>query len=318
MTTEPPSVWSVAALADELEADPSLLRAWASEFTGEDPVTLLIFNGAMADDAVVDSVRGAMRAASVPDLAGAARLAIAGVEPGSDAGEALLSRAVLLFSRSPGKGPLARLPRVDDRSIEVARARIEQLRHPQEDGAFGCFHPVDVAIGRQSYTGRSPAPAFLSYRFGGRVKIGSFCSISNDVRFHVGGEHLLDRMTTSGLVELGMAGPPGHNPLMPPIVVGHDVWIGHSASIMAGVTIGIGAVVGACAVVAKDVRPYAVVVGNPAREIRRRFPDDECELLLSPRWWELDDDQIRAVMGELFSTDVRTFVARVESVRAAP
>ena len=72
-----------------------------------------------------------------------------------------------------------------------------------------------------------------------------------------------------------------------PAEIGHDVWIGANATVLANVKVGHGAIVGAGAVVTKDVRPYAIVVGQPAREIRRRFPDGLCEALLESRWWEL-------------------------------
>ena len=79
---------------------------------------------------------------------------------------------------------------------------------------------------------------------------------------------------------------------------------------MSGVTIGTGAVVGAYSVVTKDVRPYAIVGGNPAREIRRRFSDEECELLLATRWWEWPDERIAEAIADLWSTDIRGFAER--------
>jgi acetyltransferase-like isoleucine patch superfamily enzyme len=75
--------------------------------------------------------------------------------------------------------------------------------------------------------------------------------------------------------------------------VGNDVWLGYESKIMNGVTIGDGAVVGAYAVVARDVRPYAVVVGNPAKEIRRRFPDDVVDFLLELKWWDWPEEKVK-------------------------
>ena len=73
------------------------------------------------------------------------------------------------------------------------------------------------------------------------------------------------------------------------MVIGSDVFIGADAKILSGVKIGHGAVIGAGAVVAKNVRPYAIVVGNPAREIKRRFDDVIVDQLLKDAWWTWDD-----------------------------
>lgn len=90
--------------------------------------------------------------------------------------------------------------------------------------------------------------------------------------------------------------------------IGHDVWIGHGAIVMAGVVIGTGAVVGAGAVVTKDVPDYAIVVGCPARVLRRRFDDATCAALLRIAWWDWDHATVRARIDEL--GDAQAFVGR--------
>ena len=77
------------------------------------------------------------------------------------------------------------------------------------------------------------------------------------------------------------------------IVIGNDVWIGYEAVILAGVTIGDGAVIGSRAVVTKDVPPYTIVGGVPAKTIRRRFDEDTVEELLGLRWWDWPEEVIR-------------------------
>lgn len=78
----------------------------------------------------------------------------------------------------------------------------------------------------------------------------------------------------------------------PRTIIGSDVWIGHGAIIKAGVKIGNGAVVGAGAVVTKDVEPYAIVAGCPAKEIRKRFSEDIVNRLIKTEWWEFKDDKL--------------------------
>ncbi len=85
------------------------------------------------------------------------------------------------------------------------------------------------------------------------------------------------------------------------IVVGNDVWIGYEAVILAGVTIGDGAIVGARAVVTKDVPPYTIVGGIPARPIRKRFSDETIALLLQMKWWDWPDDRIAQNIGAIQS-----------------
>lgn len=91
------------------------------------------------------------------------------------------------------------------------------------------------------------------------------------------------------------------------IVIGNDVWIGYEAVVLAGVTIGDGAVIGARAVVTKDVPPYAVVGGVPARLIRRRFPDDTISALLALRWWDWPADKIKPRLSALQAGQIEEF-----------
>lgn len=98
------------------------------------------------------------------------------------------------------------------------------------------------------------------------------------------------------------------------VSIGHDVWIGHSAIILPGVQIGDGAVVGAGAVVTRDVPPYAVVAGSPARLIRHRFDEATVARLRASRWWTLDEAALHR-LGPLFN-DVNKFLEVIEKERA--
>lgn len=88
------------------------------------------------------------------------------------------------------------------------------------------------------------------------------------------------------------------------IVIGNDVWIGYDAVIMAGVTIGDGAIIGTRAVVTKDVEPYSIVGGVPAKEIRKRFAPEVITRLLELQWWNWPDDKIRNVIKAIHSGNI--------------
>ena len=129
-----------------------------------------------------------------------------------------------------------------------------------------------------------------------RLTIGSYCSIARCEVF-LGGNHRMDRISQYPFaMRHGLADADADTTNNGDVVVGNDVWIGHGAVLMSGVTIGSGAVVAAHAVVTKDVRPYAIVGGNPAREIRRRFDDRTVERLLAMAWWDWPEQRI---MNEL-------------------
>ena len=81
-------------------------------------------------------------------------------------------------------------------------------------------------------------------------------------------------------------------PIKGDIVIGNDVWIGHNATIMAGVKIGDGAIIATNSTVVKDVEPYAIVGGNPASEIKKRFQKSIIEKLLELKWWDWDIEKI--------------------------
>ena len=140
----------------------------------------------------------------------------------------------------------------------------------------------------------------VKYHFdfiGDKLIIGKFCAIASDVKFIMnGGNHLVDGLSTFPFAIFGhdwqsaMVGR--QYPHKGDIQVGNDVWIGYNATIMAGVTIGDGAVIAANATVIKDVEPYSMVGGNPAREIRKRFPQTTIERLLELKWWDWDIDKI--------------------------
>jgi chloramphenicol O-acetyltransferase type B len=143
-----------------------------------------------------------------------------------------------------------------------------------------------------------------------RLVIGSFCSIGTGVSFIMAGNqgHRSDWVSTFPFFfmveEPAFAeAATGYQPAGD-TVVGNDVWIGAEAMIMPGVRIGDGAMIGARALVTRDVAPYSVVGGNPAREIRKRFCAEEIDMLLEMAWWNWPLDEIRAEMPALCSSDI--------------
>ena len=104
-----------------------------------------------------------------------------------------------------------------------------------------------------------------------------------------------------------------------PVTIGHDVWIGHGATLLPGVTVGDGAVVGAGAVVSRDVAPYTIVGGVPARLIRERFPAAVAERYRRLAWWDWPHDALFAALQDFRTLDAEAFLDRHEArSRTAP
>lgn len=118
-----------------------------------------------------------------------------------------------------------------------------------------------------------------------RLKIGNFCSISEDVTIFLGGEHEINTISSYPFT-LKNHYTKGN------VKIGNDVWIGQSTIILSGVTIGDGAIIGANSLVTKDVEPYSVVGGNPAKFIKYRFDEETIERLLELKWWNWDIQKI--------------------------
>ncbi len=135
-----------------------------------------------------------------------------------------------------------------------------------------------------------------------KLRVGAYCSFATGVTIFLGGEHNTHWISTYPFCSMLHAKSKGHPKTKGDVVIGNDVWIGSGATIMSGVTIGDGAVIGAEAVVAKDVAPYAIVVGNPACEIRKRFNDDTIVYLLDLKWWDWDEEKVLGA-ADIFMSD---------------
>ena len=216
------------------------------------------------------------------------------------------------------------------REAVVARLRARGLATanrwlpPEGRLAALALHLLDVPddvirVGRWSYFDGVPTV----HRYPGapleHIKVGAFCSIAKDVTFILSGHHDVHKVTTSPVRKLfGIEGyeTSGEVSGRGRIVLGNDVWVGRGAMFLSGAKVGTGAVVGARAVVSGTVEPYSVVVGNPAREVRKRFDAATVERLLASAWWTLPDEDLIAAADLLGSRDVDGFLSHVEALRA--
>lgn len=151
---------------------------------------------------------------------------------------------------------------------------------------------------------------------GDTLKIGKFCSIACGAKFlFTSGNHSLQSLSTYTFPifyeEWGLDAKDIRSAWdnKGDIVIGNDVWIGYEAVILSGVTIGDGAIVGARAVVTKDVPPYTIVGGVPARSIRRRFDEETIKKLEALRWWDWDEERIKRSIPAIQSGDIEALLA---------
>lgn len=159
-----------------------------------------------------------------------------------------------------------------------------------------------ITVGRFTY-GKNNID-IKQWNEGAALTIGAFCSIAENVQVFLGGNHRTDWITTFpfGHIhhgELGGKDIEGHPATKGDVTIGNDVWIGTGTTIMSGVTIGDGAVIGANATVVKDVNPYEIVGGNPAKHLKYRFSKEIIALLLELQWWKLPVENIRKIAPDL-------------------
>ncbi|TGK36026.1 antibiotic acetyltransferase [Leptospira gomenensis] len=151
------------------------------------------------------------------------------------------------------------------------------------------------------------------YDFSGdRLIVGKFCALATGVKFIMNGaNHRMNSFSTYPFAIFGngwevVMSRMQNLPHKGDTIVGNDVWIGTNAVILPGVKIGDGAIVGAYSVVARDVPPYTIVAGNPARLIRDRFSKDTTEKLLKLRWWDWSPEKITNSLEFLTCLDFET------------
>jgi virginiamycin A acetyltransferase len=163
-----------------------------------------------------------------------------------------------------------------------------------------------VIIGRYSYIDKVNVGTIDTRS---RIVIGDFTSIAWDVTFFLRTNHHVEWITTYPYEwfpwDPSVPRPPDpHANNRDHVHVGSDVWIGKGVSVLPGITIADGAVIAADTVVTKDVRPFAVVAGNPGKEVKRRFDEETIEFLLRTKWWSLPLDIIIKNCAIICSSDI--------------
>src|SRR5262249_29446691 len=152
------------------------------------------------------------------------------------------------------------------------------------------------------------------------TSVGKFCSIAAMTRINPG-NHPMQRASQSHFTYRASTYFPGEQDeedffawrRAHRVTIGHDVWIGHGAIILPGRTIGTGAVVAAGAIVTKDAPDYTIVAGNPARPVRRRFPDSIGKRLQQLAWWDWSHERLHAALQDFRHLSVEAFLDKHEA-----
>jgi phosphonate metabolism protein (transferase hexapeptide repeat family) len=188
-----------------------------------------------------------------------------------------------------------------------ANVRDAVLGRYTEIGARTSF--VESSMGDYSYVVNDSSIIYTT--------IGKFCSIAAMTRINPG-NHPMHRATQAHFTYRASAYFEGEADEAAffdwrrahPVTIGHDVWIGHGAIILPGRTIGTGAVVAGGAVVSKDVPPYTIVAGTPAKPIRERFPKDIAERLQALAWWDWDHEKLRLALPDFRGLEIEAFLEK--------
>jgi phosphonate metabolism protein (transferase hexapeptide repeat family) len=150
--------------------------------------------------------------------------------------------------------------------------------------------------------------------------IGKFCSIAAMTRINPG-NHPMHRASQAHFTYRASAYFPGESDEAEffewrrghHVHIGHDVWIGHGAIVLPGRNIGTGAVIAAGAIATKDVPAYTIVAGNPARPVKRRFPEEITDRLAALAWWDWDHETLRRALPDFRRLAVEDFLAKYEA-----
>lgn len=171
-----------------------------------------------------------------------------------------------------------------------------------------------MSVGKYTYG----TPRVLWANKDAALTLGAFCSIAENVTIYLGGNHCSDWVTTYPFGHIYQSvfsrfNGKGHPATKGNVVIGNDVWIGDNATLMSGITVGDGAIIANNSHVVKDVEPYSITGGNPAKTIKYRFTKEQIEKLLEIKWWTWDDEKINRHVHLLCNPDIDQFLRAAES-----
>lgn len=149
-----------------------------------------------------------------------------------------------------------------------------------------------------------------------KLTVGNFCSIAGNINIYLGGNHRTDWITTYPFGHINKNifnnfDGSGHPATKGDVIIGNDVWIANDVTIMSGITIGDGSIIASNSNVVKNVEPYTIVGGNPAKHIRYRFTTEQIQQLLTIQWWNWDDEKINQHTHLLCSPNIDDFITYV-------
>lgn len=170
----------------------------------------------------------------------------------------------------------------------------------------------NIIVGDFSYIADSDFESHVTHHYewnNDKLIIGKFCQIASGVEFVMNGaNHQMNAVSTFPFYTLEgwKQTPPTQNdlPIKGDTIIGNDVWIGQNATILPGVHIGDGAIIGANSVVGGNVEPYTIVVGNPAKALRKRFDEELIDIMEKLKWWDKSIEEINNLISLLTNSNL--------------